>query len=38
MPAEALMADLKIDRAIEVLRTNAKAVKKAEKEEASDKE
>ncbi|MDR3766346.1 MAG: trigger factor [Butyricicoccus sp.] len=38
MPAEALTADLKIDRAIEVLRTNAKAVKKVEKEEASDKE
>ena len=38
MPAEALTADLKIDRAIEVLRTNAKAVKKVEKEETSDKE
>ena len=40
MPAEALTADMKIDRAIAFLKDNAKAVKKAEKaeEEASENE
>lgn len=37
MPAEAVSADLKVDRAIAVLKDNAKAVKKAEAEtEASE--
>ena len=31
MPADALMADMRVDKAIEFLRTHAKAVKKAEK-------
>ena len=40
MPAEAVLADMKMDRAIQFLRENAKAVKKAapeEKAEASEK-
>ncbi|MBP3312143.1 MAG: trigger factor, partial [Butyricicoccus sp.] len=36
MPAEAVAADLKIDRAIAVLKDNAKAIKKAEAEASEE--